>query len=189
MIGWRKLTVIHYFQLQQIVDELSDPTIFTSPDARSEYWAIPVAHEDRPKTAFSDGVWVFHFYRMPYGLHLRLSSTQLILWLHTAVYDIVVFSRGLLQLLKDLKETFRFDICYWLMTEPRHMWDCSRPLRFKEHIISEEDLLPDRDKESTIAVTTIPKDTKGIRRFRGASRFFRHHIMNYAAISFCPSTM
>lgn len=51
------------------------------------------------------------------------------------------------------------------------------------HIISERVILPDPDKVSTIADMPRPKDAKGVRRFLGASGFFRRHIKNYAAIA------
>ncbi|XP_042873984.1 uncharacterized protein LOC122254381 [Penaeus japonicus] len=41
-----------------VIDDLHQSCIFTSLEARSEYWAIPVEPRDRPKTAFSDGARV-----------------------------------------------------------------------------------------------------------------------------------
>lgn len=115
------LTVADSYPLppvQQMLDELNDSTIFTSLDARSAYWAILVAPDDRSKTAFSDGARVFQFCRMPYGLRTAPQTFQhtinlvLALGKHTAAYldDIVVFSRGLQQHLQDLKD-IRFNPC------------------------------------------------------------------------------
>lgn len=55
-------------QINELVDELHGTTLFTLLDSRSAYWSIPVAFEDRPKTAFSDGYRLFQWRRMPFGL-------------------------------------------------------------------------------------------------------------------------
>ena len=51
--------------IQDIFDRLEGATIFTTLDLKSGYWQIPVAEQDRPKTAFvcpSNGL--FHFRRL-----------------------------------------------------------------------------------------------------------------------------
>jgi hypothetical protein len=54
------------------IDDLMDRTrgskIFTVLDMSSAYWQVPLAREDRPKTAFSTGSGHYEFNVMPFGL-------------------------------------------------------------------------------------------------------------------------
>nr|XP_045625164.1 uncharacterized protein LOC123774698 [Procambarus clarkii] len=62
--------------IQEIIDQFGTAKYFSTLDAKSAYWAIPVAKQDREKTAFSDGVRTYHFKRMPFGLKTAPSSFQ-----------------------------------------------------------------------------------------------------------------
>ncbi|XP_037784669.1 uncharacterized protein LOC119580636 [Penaeus monodon] len=139
--AWAVLTNYPLPPVQQMLDELNDSTIFTSLDARSAYWAIPVAPDDRPKTAFSDGARVFH------SAGCRMD-----------------FVLGLQQHLKDLKETMDLIHAAGLRLNPDKCEVAVRCFKFWGHLISEEGILPDPDKVSTIADMPRPKDAKGLTR-------------------------
>lgn len=54
--------------IQDIFDQLGGASIFSTLDLESGYWQIPVAEEDRPKTAFICHKGLYQFRRVPFGL-------------------------------------------------------------------------------------------------------------------------
>jgi Reverse transcriptase (RNA-dependent DNA polymerase) len=55
-------------RIDECLDSLVDARIFTTLDCNSGYWQIPVAPEDRDKTAFVSHELLYRFKRMPFGL-------------------------------------------------------------------------------------------------------------------------
>lgn len=104
-------------RIDELIDELSPSDTFTTLDAKAAYWSVEVHPEDRPKTAFSDGYRLFQFWRLPFGLSTAPTTFQRtmnfvlssVLGHHTLAYldDVVVYSRGFSQHLKDLEETLQ----------------------------------------------------------------------------------
>ena len=54
----------------EVQDQLSGSTIFSTLDLQTGYWQVPVSPSDQEKTAFCSGpgVGLFQFWRMPFGL-------------------------------------------------------------------------------------------------------------------------
>ena len=89
-------------RMDDCLDSLGEAAFFTTLDCNSRYWQIPVAGEDRAKTAFTFDECCFEFCRMPVGLcnapetfqptvAMLLSAYR---WRTCLVYldDIIVFS-------------------------------------------------------------------------------------------------
>jgi Reverse transcriptase (RNA-dependent DNA polymerase)/Retroviral aspartyl protease len=55
-------------RMDECLDSLGEAGIFTTLDCNSGYWQIPVAPEDRDKTAFVSHEGLYRFIRMPFGL-------------------------------------------------------------------------------------------------------------------------
>ena len=62
----------------EVQDQLSGSTVFSTLDLQSGYWQLPVSPNDREKTAFcpGPGMGLFQFCRMPFGLTGAPSSFQ-----------------------------------------------------------------------------------------------------------------
>ena len=107
-IDYRKLndlTVKDSYPLPRIdecLDTLGHAKVFSTLDANSGYWQIPVANKDNPKTAFTCHAGCFQFCRMPFGLCNAPATFQRTLdiilsryrWQSCLVYldDIIIFS-------------------------------------------------------------------------------------------------
>ena len=179
--------------IQNMLDDLHASKVFSSLDARSAYWSIPVEPSDRPKTAFSDGGRLFQFVRMPYGLktapqtfqrtiNLVLSS---VLGRHTAAYldDIVIFSNNMEEHQKHLQETLTLLHQAGLRLNPEKCKIAVKEFKFLGFIVSAEGIRPDPDKVRAIADMEAPKDVRAVRRFLGSVGFFRRHVPNFAGIA------
>lgn len=100
-----------------MIDGLGRNSYFTVLDARSAYWSIELNPDDRPRTAFSDGTYLWQFHCMPYGLKTAGATYQRminfvlspVLGRHTVAYldDVVVYSRDFKEYLKHLDETLQ----------------------------------------------------------------------------------
>jgi len=73
-VDFRKLndlTVGDFYPLpniQEILDKLSRARYFSALNCASGYWQVPLADEDRAKTAFSTATGHYVYLRMPFGL-------------------------------------------------------------------------------------------------------------------------
>jgi len=109
-------------RITDALKSLSDATIFSVMDLRSGYWQIPMAPEDREKTAFvtPDGS-AYHFRVMPFGLknapgtfqHLMVGEVLTGLLLHECalVYldDIIVYSKMPTEHVRHLRVPYSAD--------------------------------------------------------------------------------
>jgi len=55
-------------RIDEILDSLGEARVMSKMDLQSGFWQIPVAEEDRHKTAFITKQGTFQFKRMPFGL-------------------------------------------------------------------------------------------------------------------------
>ena len=62
--------------IQDILDELGRAQYFSALDCASGYGQVPLAEEDRAKTAFSTTTGHYAYLRMPFGLRLAPSTFQ-----------------------------------------------------------------------------------------------------------------
>ena len=66
-----ELTILDSYPLPRMedcLDSFGEAAFFTTLDCNSGYWQIPVADEDRARTAFTCQERCFEFCRMPFGL-------------------------------------------------------------------------------------------------------------------------
>ena len=92
-------------RIDDTIDALSGSRYFSTLDLASGYWQIPLAQEDKEKTAFIANNRLYHFNVMPFGLcnapstFQRLMDTILrnLTWKYCLVYldDIIVYSRSI----------------------------------------------------------------------------------------------
>jgi hypothetical protein len=81
-VDYRKLkdvTVGDFYPLpniQDILDKLGRARYFSALDCCCSYWQVPLADEDRVKTAFSTATGHYEYLRMPFGLKPAPSTFQ-----------------------------------------------------------------------------------------------------------------
>ena len=55
-------------RMDDYIDSLGEATVFSTLECNSGYWQIPVAEEDREKTAFVCHAGLYQYLRMRFGL-------------------------------------------------------------------------------------------------------------------------
>jgi len=65
--------------IQDILDKLGRARYFSALDCASGYWQVPLAEEDRLKTAFSTPTCHYEYLRMPFGFRSAPSTFQRLL--------------------------------------------------------------------------------------------------------------
>ena len=100
-----------------MLESLAGAKIFTTLDAASGYWQIPMSPPDIEKTAFICSEGLFEFTVMPFGLcnapatYQRLMNLLLagLTWQSCLVYidDIIIFSANFATHMRDLEEVLQ----------------------------------------------------------------------------------
>lgn len=95
------------------LDALAGATFYSCMDLVSGFWQVPMAAEDKEKTAFSTGSGLFHFKVTPFNLKNATSTFERLmeivlrglLWHICLVYidDIIVFSKTFAEHLERLQ--------------------------------------------------------------------------------------
>ncbi|XP_037787716.1 uncharacterized protein LOC119583317 [Penaeus monodon] len=126
-------------------------------DARAAYWSVEMEESDRPKTAFSDGYRLFQFCRLPFGLSTAPTTFQ-------RTMNVLLSLAGL---------KLNMEKCQFAATT----------VDFLGFTISPDGVSPNRDKVLAISNTPPPRTVREVRRFLGATGFFRKHVHGYATLA------
>jgi len=179
--------------MEEMIDELGQNIFFSILDARSAYWSIELNPDDRPKTAFSDGTNLWQFRRMPYGLKTAGATYQRminfvlspVLGRHTMAYldDVVIYSKNFDDHVRHLEETLHLIEQAGFKLNLNKCQFGVQELKLLGFVVSPNGVTPDPDKTASIASMAAPRNVREVRRFLGASGFFRRHIANYATIA------
>jgi hypothetical protein len=163
--------------ITDILDQLGNAKYFTTLDFASGYHQIPMAEQDKNKTAFSTPYGHYEFNRMPFGLKnapatfQRLMNSVLtgIQGLKCLVYldDIVIYGASLEDHNKRLKEVLQRLRENNLKLQPDKCEFLRKEVIYLGHIISENGISPDPSKLTAIKEFPTPKKVKDVQSFIG----------------------
>lgn len=200
-IDFRKLnqvTVKDSYPLPRIddtIDALGGSKFFSTLDLASGYWQIPLARDDKEKTAFIANNKLYHFSVMPFGLcnapstFQRLMDTLLrnLTWKYCLVYldDVMVYSRDfashlyrldlILSRFKSANLKLKPSKCCFGMSQVNYLGYC----------ITSSGLKPDQAKTQVISKMEAPKNKDDIKRFLGMMSYYRRFIPEFSTTAAC----
>lgn len=179
-------------RIDDALDSLAGSKWFSVLDLRSGYYQIPMAEEDKEKTAFICPLGFYQFERMPQGITGAPATFQRLMekavgdmhMLEVIVYldDLIVFGRTLeeheqrlFKVLDRLEETglkLSIDKCQF----------CRPQVTYVGHIVSENGISTDPAKVEAVAHWKQPTDLHSLQSFLGFCGYYRRFIKNYSII-------
>ena len=168
--------------------------IFSSMDLKSGFWQVKMAEESRPYTAFTVGsLGVYEFLRMPFSLCNVLATFQRLMQnclselnlTYTLIYldNIVVFTNTEAEHLKRLHAIFERFHEHGLKLKSTKCDFFKSEITYLGHQVSAEGMKPGIGNLKGIAEMALPTTATEIRRFLGATGFYRRFIKGYAKIA------
>ena len=181
-------------RIDSTLDALSGSKWFSTIDLKSGYWQVPVAPEDKAKTAFSipgGGHWQFH--NMPFGLcnagatFERLMERVLsnLSWKICLVYldDIIVLSKDFDEHLSNLRQVFSRLKRANLKMNPKKCILLQSQVSFLGHIVSGDGIATDPSKIEAVDKWPTPTSVKEVRSFLGLCSYYRKFVNKFADIA------
>ncbi|KYO45769.1 hypothetical protein Y1Q_0021418 [Alligator mississippiensis] len=71
-----KFDVYPMLRVDELIENIGQAGYISTLDLTKGYWKVPVAPEDQEKTVFTTPWGLFHFRRMPFGLHGAVATFQ-----------------------------------------------------------------------------------------------------------------
>ncbi|CAF4747599.1 unnamed protein product, partial [Rotaria sp. Silwood2] len=187
-VDYRKLndiTVKDSFPLPRIddiFDQLSQSTYFTTLDFKNGYFQIPLAIHDRPKTAFSTRDNHYQFKVLPRGVKNGPPTFQRIInqilgparWKHCLAYldDVVIFSGTFDDHVSHLDEIFNLLHTHNFRLSFEKCTIATDSINYLGHHICRGEIRPNNDNIRGLLETPTPTISKEIFRFLKAAEYY-----------------
>ena len=181
-------------RIDDLLDALHGAKWFSTLDLKSGYWQVPIAEQDKEKTAFrTSSGQLFEFNQVPFGLCNALATFSGLMdrvlaglhWEMCLFYldDIIVFSSTWEEHLARLREVFERLRHAKLKLGPTKCTFAAKEVSYLGHRVTEEGLLPDPALLAAIRDIPPPKPATEVRSFLGLAGYYRRYVKGFAAIA------
>ena len=180
-------------RIEESLDSLCGARWFSTIDLASGYNQVPVAEEDKPKTAFCTPFGLFEFNRMPFGLCNAPSTFQrlmqrmfggqqgqsLLLYLD----DIIVFSSSVSEHLQRLEAVLGRLQQEGLKVKLGKCAFFQQQVNYLGHVISSQGVSTDPAKIEAVAKWPRPRQVAELRSFLGFASYYRRFVEGFAKLA------
>ena len=181
-------------RMQEQMESMVGTRHFSCIDLKSGFWQVKMAEESRQYTAFTVGsMGVYEFLRMPFGLcnapatfqHLMQECLGELNLTYTLIYldDVIVFSSTPEEHLVRLRAVLERFLEHGLKLKPSKCHFFRTEIDYLGHKVSADGMTPGTDNVKGIAEMAPPTTVTEVRRFLGATGFYRRFIKGYAKIA------
>ncbi|KAL7853106.1 hypothetical protein SRHO_G00188910 [Serrasalmus rhombeus] len=180
-------------RIEESLDALSGARWFSTLDLASGYNQVPVAEEDRAKTAFCTPFGLFEWNQMPFGLcnapgtfqrlMERLFGDQQCQSLLLYLDDIVIFSSTVTQHLERLDLVLGRLQHEGLKAKLEKCFFFQREVSYLGHVISDQGVATDPSKIQAVAGWRTPSTVSELRSFLGFSSYYRRFVEGFAKLA------
>lgn len=181
----------HLPVIEQLIQKMSLAKYFSCMDIVSAFWQVPMNPDHIQYTAFIAPNGKYEWIRMPFGLKNASTTFQrlidAVLRGHSNatayVDDSFVFSKTFEEHLVHLREAFtRFRKAHIKLKLPKCIF-VALQIKCLGNVISEGEVRPDPGKLMAIKNMPEPTDATGVRRFLGATGYYRNYVDGFADVT------
>ena len=179
--------------IHDILDSLGNSRVFSTLDLKSGFWQIPIAEEDRHKTAFTCHLGLFEYNRMPFGLTNAPATFQRVMnsvlsgligrICFCYIDDIVIFSRSVEEHAYHLNQVLERLEMAKLKAKASKCHIGKESVQLLGYHVSANGVTPDPGKTQIIHSMPPPENKKGLQSFLGMINYYRHCIPDLAKIA------
>lgn len=181
-------------RLEELVEQAAGHQYYATLDMKEAYFQILLEENSRDLTAFSDGVTLYRFKRLPFGLscspaiftrHMASLLTPLVKkgWIKNYLDDLIVWAPDFSTLNERLSETFALLKKNGVKLNLSKCEMAKREVTFLGYKISSKGSQPDQKNVEAVLKMKPPTKVKEVRRLLGMAGFYRRHINNFAQIA------
>ena len=180
-------------RMDDCLDALAGSKLFSTLDLASGYWQIPVAEEDRDKTAFNTRNGLHRFRVMPFGLSTAPATFERLMELvlkgltfdRCLVYldDVIVFGRTFEEALQNLERVFERIETAGLLLKPSKCRLFKTKVEFLGHVVSGDGISCDPKKIAAVEHWAAPSSVREVRSFVGFASYYRKFIPGFATVA------
>lgn len=180
-------------RVDDMLEAMRGASYFTSLDAASGYWQIPVAPQDIPKTAFVCSEGLFEWTVMPFGLCNAPATYQRMMqeilsgyfWNFCVCYidDILIYSKTFEEHLEHLRLVLKRVSAAGLLLKPSKCEFVKREINFLGHVVSGDGIRTDPKKIQKIENFPVPTSPTEVKSFLGLAGYYRRFIKDYSLLA------
>lgn len=180
-------------RIKESLDALAGACWFTTLDLVSGYNLVPVAEQDKPKTAFCTTLCLFKWNCMPFGLcnapHTfqrlmqRMFGDQQCQSLLFFLDDIIVFSCSVTQHLQQLEVVLGCLQQKGLKAKPEKCAFFQKEVRYIGHVISHQEVSTDLTKIKAIGTWQRSLQVLELYSFLGFTGYYRNFVEGFTKLA------
>lgn len=179
--------------IQDFTYHLAGCTVFSKIDLVKAYFQIPVAEEDKHKTAVTTPFGLFEFNRMPFELRNAAQSFQRFIdtvlrglkFCHGYIDDLIVASRSEEEHQQHLEEIFKRLKKYGLSINVTKSKFAEDEIEYLGYKVTKDGIRPLEKRVTAVTNFKKPNNTAELRRYLGIVNFY-HRFINNAATVLAP---
>ena len=180
-------------RMDECIDSLGEATIFTTLDAYSGYWQMPVRESDRHKTAFVCHAGTYQYTRMPFGLTNAPASFQRALdfiltkykWKTCLVYldDVIIYSKSVEDHIRHVDEILECLAAAGVTLKMKKCKFFTTTVEYLGHIIKPGKLEVDQANTESLRKAQPPTNRSELRSFLGFCNVYRRFIKDFTRLA------
>ena len=173
-------------RIDDCIDGLAGKELFCTLDMNSGYWQIPIAPEDRHKTAFITRYGLYQFLRMPFGTSNAPATFQRcinsvlagLIWNTVIVYldDVNVTGRDFEDMLHSLKFVLGRFRKYGLKLKPSKCKLFRTEVHFLGRMADKHGVRMTKEHIQAVLDWPVPANRKELERFLGFINYHRNYL-------------
>ena len=176
-------------RVDDLINLVAGSPYITTLDLTKGYWQVPVAREDREKTAFTTPFGLYQFTRMPFGLQGAPTTFQRMVdkilneFAGAYIDDVIVYSKtwgahlqqleAVLGKIQEAGLTVKRKKCQFGMAKCGYLG----------HVIGSGKVCPESAKIEAVRKFEQPKTKTRVRSFLGLTVYYRKFIPDYATLA------